>query len=122
MLDTVQVAKEQGYVETLFGRRRYLPELESPRSMIQKFGERAAINAPMQGTASDLVKLAMIDVFESVDLPMLLQVHDELLFECPPDEVEDQVEEISEIMEGVGNFSVPLKVNAATGANWDEAH
>lgn len=122
MLDTVQVAKEQGYVETLFGRRRYLPELESSSSMMQKFGERAAINAPMQGTASDLVKLAMIEVFESVDLPMLLQVHDELLFECPVDEVDDQVEEISEIMEGVGQFSVPLKVNAATGANWDEAH
>ena len=109
-------------METLFGRRRYLPELESPRSMIQKFGERAAINAPMQGTASDLVKLAMIDVFESVDLPMLLQVHDELVFEVAAGEVESVSDEICRLMSGAAELAIPLLVEAGSGDNWDEAH
>lgn len=122
MLETVQRANEVGYVETLFGRRRYLDELKSSNQMVRKFGERAAINAPMQGTASDLVKLAMIEVFESVSAPMLLQVHDELLFEIPENEIQEQVKEIKKIMEGVAKFSVPLVVNVAWGDNWDEAH
>jgi DNA polymerase I len=122
MLDTVNIAKEQGYVETIFGRRRYLDELKSSNSMVRKFGERAAINAPIQGAASDLMKKAMIDVFENVSIPILLQVHDELLFECPIEQVEEEAQAIKKIMEGVASFKVPLKVNVAWGANWDDAH
>lgn len=122
MSEVVEKAKEDGYVETLFGRRRYLPELESRNHAIRKFGERAAINAPMQGTASDLVKLAMIKVADNVGLPMLLQVHDELVFECPTKDVPEYCEELTRIMESVAQFSVPLKVNVASGPNWDAAH
>lgn len=113
---------EKGYVETIFGRRRYLDELKSRNQNIRKFGERAAINAPIQGTASDLVKLAMIRLREEVSTPMLLQVHDELLFECPEAEVDEQIELICPVMEQVADFKVPLKVNAATGYNWHDAH
>lgn len=122
MSEVVEKAKEDGYVETLFGRRRYLPELESGNHALRKFGERAAINAPMQGTASDLVKLAMLKVAENVGLPMLLQVHDELVFECPDKDVQEYCEELKKIMESVANFSVPLRVNVASGPNWDAAH
>lgn len=122
MLDTVNLASEQGYVESLFGRKRYLDELKSSNQNIRKFGERAAINAPIQGTASDLMKKAMIEVFESIESPMLLQVHDELLFECDESDVEGEAKEIQTIMESVADFSVPLKVNTAWGVNWEDAH
>jgi DNA polymerase-1 len=122
MFDTVEKARDRGYVETLFGRRRYLDELKSKNGAVQKFGERAAINAPMQGTASDLVKKAMISVHDSVASPMLLQVHDELLFECSEDELSSESRQIQEIMESAAEFKVPLKVNVASGKNWDEAH
>lgn len=122
MLDTVQVAKKQGYVETLFGRRRYMDEFKSSSQMVQKFGERAAINAPIQGTASDLMKKAMIQVYENTQARLLLQVHDELLFECREDLVESEAQNIKSIMESVANFKVPLKANVAWGANWEDAH
>lgn len=122
MEETVKQAMEQGYVSTLFGRRRYLDEMKSNNPNIRRAGERAAINAPIQGTASDLVKLAMIKVHESLPIPLLLQVHDELIFECPSDQAEEMCADIKSIMEGVYQLNVPLKVNVGAGPNWDDAH
>jgi len=122
MEDTVKQAMEQGYVSTLFGRRRYLDEMQSKNPNIRRSGERAAINAPIQGTASDLVKLAMIRVHESLPIPVLLQVHDELIFECPEEDAEALCADIKEIMENVHQLKVPLKVNVGQGENWDDAH
>jgi DNA polymerase-1 len=119
---TIKKAREQKYIETLFGRRRYLPELENKNVMIQKFGERAAINAPIQGTASDLVKMAMIDLANDLKVDMLLQVHDELIFEGTEKEINAQIKWIVTTMENVAKLKVPLKVNYAVGDNWDEAH
>ncbi len=113
---------EKGYVETLFGRRRYLPELRSQNQMLRRAGERAAVNAPIQGTASDLVKLAMIKLFEAMPIPLLLQVHDELLFECPINEADEYCRDIKATMESIYKLSVPLKVNVSKGPNWDDAH
>jgi len=122
-MDTIiKFAYENGYVETLMGRRRYLPELQSKNGMIKKFGERAAINAPIQGAASDLVKNAMIALDQKVSLPMLLQVHDELIFEGTKEQVKEQLPQIKSLMESAAKLTVPLKVNAAFGSNWDEAH
>lgn len=122
MTDTVEDAKKKGYVETVFGRRRYLDELTSKSPMVRKFGERAAINAPIQGTASDLVKMAMIKVDGATAGTMLLQVHDELVFEVREENVDEACLDIGARMEHVANFRVPLKVNTGSGANWDEAH
>lgn len=122
MEETTREAMEKGFVSTLFGRRRYLDEMQSKLPMVRKAGERAAINAPIQGTASDLVKLAMIRVHESLPIPLLLQVHDELLFECPAEDAEEMSEDIKKIMENVHQLSVPLKVNVGIGPNWDDAH
>lgn len=120
--NTVKLAHENGYVETLFGRRRYIDELNSKNPMLKKFGERAAINAPIQGTASDLVKKAMIDIGHQVPVDMLLQVHDELIFEGTDEDLQKHVPALVKIMEQVMTLKVPLKVNYAIGNNWDEAH
>ncbi len=120
--NTIKLAHEQGYVSTLFGRRRYIDELQSKNVMLKKFGERAAINAPIQGTASDLVKKAMIEVYEKVPVRMLLQVHDELIFEDTEANLNKYIPELVKIMESVATLKVPLKVNYAVGNNWDEAH
>lgn len=122
MFDIVNSAKEHGYVETKLGRKRYMDEFKSSNAMIRKFGERAAINSPIQGTASDLMKQAMIEVYQNCSAKMLLQVHDELLFECFEDQVESDAEEISKVMTSVANFKIPLKVNVAWGKNWEDAH
>lgn len=119
---TIKSAHKNGYVETLFGRRRYIEELSSKNPMLKKFGERAAINAPIQGTASDLVKKAMIDIGDNVKVDMLLQVHDELIFEGSEEDLKSQIPELCRIMESVMTLKVPLKVNYAIGDNWDEAH
>lgn len=122
---TIESAHEKKYVETLFGRRRYIPELDSSNVMQKKFGERAAINAPIQGTASDLVKMAMIDLarlLENSELKMLLQVHDELIFEGSDSVIEENLKPIKFKMENVARLKVPLKVNYAIGNNWGEAH
>ncbi|WII73473.1 DNA polymerase I [Bdellovibrio sp. 22V] len=119
---TVKKAHEQGYVETLFGRRRYIEELQSKNMALKKFGERAAINAPIQGTASDLVKKAMIEVFEKVPVRMVLQVHDELIFEETEENLIKYTPQLVSIMENVAQLRVPLKVNYSMGNNWDEAH
>ncbi|MEK6555135.1 MAG: DNA polymerase I, partial [Bdellovibrionota bacterium] len=127
MSQTIEQAKEQFYVETLFGRRRYLDELRSNVQMIRKFGERAAINAPMQGTASDIVKKAMIAVYRAIQAgeikaQMVLQVHDELLFECHKDQAEAQSAIIKSVMENVVQLKVPMIVNVAWGTDWESAH
>ncbi|MEZ0390793.1 MAG: DNA polymerase I [Pseudobdellovibrionaceae bacterium] len=119
--DTIASAKDKGYVETLSGRRRYMDELKSNNAAIQKFGERAAINAPIQGTAADIVKMAMIEVNAKVELPMILQVHDELIFEGTPIEVEKNQTRIVKIMESVFQLKAPLKANSGVGPDWDSA-
>jgi len=122
MEEVVHKAYEKGFVETLFGRKRFIREMKSKNHALRKFGERAAINAPIQGTASDLVKLAMIEAHQNLPIPLVLQVHDELIFECPKEEVETWSEEVKEIMEKIFELNVPLKVNVASGPNWDAAH
>ena len=122
MTDTVEEATKKGYVETIFGRRRYLDELYSKSPMVRKFGERAAINAPIQGTASDLVKLAMIKVGEPANARLLLQVHDELVLEVKDKHVDEVSLEVGSKMENVAQLKVPLQVNTGNGPNWEEAH
>jgi DNA polymerase-1 len=122
MDEIVERAKGQGYVETLFGRRRYLPELQSKNPMQRSFGERAAINAPIQGTASDLVKMAMLELFEDYPDEMLLQVHDELIFELPEKGIQESANHIQEVMENNVKLDVKLKVNVSFGNNWAEIH
>jgi DNA polymerase-1 len=119
---TIEQAQRDGFVETLYGRRRYMDELKSSAPAVRKFGERAAINAPIQGTASDIVKMAMIEVSKKVDLPMILQVHDELIFEASDEHLRSSQALVKKIMEEVTVLKVPLKANAAIGNNWDEAH
>ncbi len=120
-------ARERGYVETLAGRRRYLPEIKSNNNTARKFAERTAINTPIQGTAADMIKKAMIRIQERLDAKqlsarMLIQVHDELLFEVPEGEHEAVEPLVREEMEGVEKLSVPLKVDTGWGRNWAEAH
>ena len=119
-------ARKKGYVETLFGRRRMIPELLSNNVRLKKFGERAAVNASIQGTASDLVKLAMVHLDSSIWSHLLIQVHDELLFECPKEDVAYEKSSIQDIMEGESletlRLDIPLKVNIGSGNNWDEAY
>ena len=119
---TIEQAHKNKYVETLFGRKRYIDELNSINVMVKKFGERAAINAPIQGTASDLVKLAMIDIAKNIELKLILQVHDELIFEGSEKEILENLPQIKYKMEHVAQLKVPLKVNHAVGMNWDQSH
>ncbi len=127
MDETRLSAKSRGYVETVFGRRLYLPEINSPNGPRRGSSERQAINAPMQGTAADLIKLAMVKVQEVLDREqrrtrMIMQVHDELVFEVPDDEVDWLKAEIPRLMAGVAELRVPLVAEIGVGANWEEAH
>ena len=128
MEDTRAQAAEKGYVETLFGRRLYLPEINAKNGARRKGAERAAINAPMQGTAADIIKKAMIKVAawlkEQADgeVRMLMQVHDELVFEIREDKVEEFKLKICDLMQHAANIDVPLLVEAGEGDNWDQAH
>ena len=122
MDSTVQLARKQGYVETLFGRRRVIRELSDSRFQAKKWGERAAINTPIQGTASDLMKMVMVDLRDSLYSPLLLQIHDELLFECDNSFLEEETQKIKSVMENVVSWKVPLKVNIHAGQNWRTAH
>ena len=122
MDSVVQLARKQGYVETLFGRRRFIRELSDSRVPTRKWGERAAINTPIQGTASDLVKMVMVELRNSLYSPILLQIHDELLFECEDHLLEEEVRRIVNIMENIVSWKVPLKVNIHTGKDWQTAH
>lgn len=120
-------AAEQGYVETLFGRRLYLPEIGSKNAAMRKAAERTAINAPMQGTAADIMKLAMVAVDDwlqasGIDARVILQVHDELVLEVREDLVEEVAAKLRELMGTAAQLAVPLIVETGSGANWDEAH
>ncbi|WP_429162964.1 DNA polymerase I [Aeromonas media] len=125
---TRQQAEAQGYVETLFGRRLYLPDIKSRNAGLRKAAERAAINAPMQGTAADIIKRAMIAVdgwirgITDGSIHMLMQVHDELVFEIREEKLEEYIALIKEKMSAAAELHVPLVVEAGTGDNWDQAH
>ncbi|MGH8226130.1 MAG: DNA polymerase I [Gammaproteobacteria bacterium] len=127
MDETRKNAKNNGYVETLFGRRLYVPEISSRNGQRRQAAERAAINAPMQGTAADIIKRAMIAIHawcgsDDVPVHLIMQVHDELVFEVAADFVAEAGERIREHMQGAAELAVPLVVDIGTGANWDEAH
>ena len=127
MADTRVLAKEHGYVETVFGRRLWLPEIRSANGMRRQGAERAAINAPMQGTAADLIKMAMIAVQEwleknKLETRMLLQVHDELVLEVPEHELQLVKDHLPHLMTNVAQLKVPLLVEVGVGLNWEEAH
>jgi DNA polymerase-1 len=124
---TRAAAREQGYVETVFGRRLWLQEIRSANPARRSGAERAAINAPMQGTAADLIKLAMIAVqgwidAERLGAKLVMQVHDELVLEVPEGELPRVKEELPNLMSGVATLRVPLVVDVGVGRNWDEAH
>lgn len=125
--DTIAFAREHGYVETILGRRRPIPDIDSSAQFRREGAERIAINTPLQGTAADLIKLAMIDIAREIEERkfkgrMLLQVHDELVFEAPPEEKEDFEEMVRRRMEHAMDLSVPLIVDMAWGENWGEVH
>ena len=127
MEDTRALAIDKGYVETVYGRRLYLPEIHSKNGQRRQGAERAAINAPMQGTAADIIKKAMIKVHDWLetthfDAKMIMQVHDELVFEVADDQVDDLVKEVKARMESAAELKVPLIVDAGAGENWEEAH
>jgi DNA polymerase-1 len=119
----VKLAREQGYVETLFGRRRYIPEIKDKNFNLRAFAERTAQNTPLQGSAADLIKLAMVDIHrtlaaEHLEARLLLQVHDELVLEAPVAEVDRVVALVREHMEGAAKLDVPLVVDVGVGGNW----
>jgi DNA polymerase-1 len=127
MDETRALAKSQGFVETVFGRRLYLPEINSPNGPRRGGAERAAINAPMQGTAADLIKLSMVQVQHAIDAQakatrMIMQVHDELVFELPESEVDWVRQEVPRLMASVASLRVPLLAEVGVGRHWDEAH
>jgi DNA polymerase-1 len=127
MEDTRKLARDRGYVETVLGRRLWLPEIKSSNPARRSGAERAAINAPMQGTAADLIKLAMIAVqgwLESGKLAskLIMQVHDELVLEVPDVELDRVRAEVPRLMSGVAQLKVPLVVDVGSGENWEKAH
>jgi DNA polymerase-1 len=127
MDETRRRAKDLGYVETVFGRRLWLPELKSGAPVRRQAAERAAINAPMQGTAADLIKLAMIAVQAFLDreklaAKLIMQVHDELVLEVPEAELSNVTSNVRELMQSVATLDVPLVVEVGVGDNWDKAH
>ena len=127
MKQIVQKAREDGYVDTLFGRRRYLPELKSSNFNVRSFGERVALNMPVQGTAADIIKLAMVNVAGKLrelglQARLILQVHDELIVECPEAEAETVRALLENEMENAVHLSVPLTAEAHIGHSWAEAH
>jgi DNA polymerase-1 len=127
MLRTRELARKQGYVKTVFGRRLWLPDINAGGGPRRQAAERAAINAPMQGTAADLIKLAMIEVQawldrERLNSRLILQVHDELVLEVPNEEVPRLKAELPRLMTGVASLEVPLVVDVGTGPNWEQAH
>lgn len=127
MDSTKMNAKHRGYVETVFGRRLYLPDINSSRYQMRQYAERTAINAPMQGTAADIIKRAMIDVDhwlrdDKIEARVIMQVHDELVLEVKEGQTEKVSSELAGIMIGAGTLNVPLEVEIGVGANWQEAH
>jgi len=126
MDDIVAKARQDGYVTTLLERRRYLPEINASNFNLRSFAERTAMNTPIQGTAADIIKLAMVKMDEELKARglrsrMLLQVHDELVFEVPEDELETMKELVPSVMENAIKLDVPLKADVSYGKNWYEA-
>ncbi len=126
MDNTIEQSKQTGYVTTLFGRRRYIPELKSANHMVRAFGERAAMNTPIQGSAADIIKIAMVNTVNELKRlnlrsKLILQVHDELIIHAPKDELEVVKELLTRCMEGAANLNVPLIAEAKSGSNWFEA-
>jgi DNA polymerase-1 len=124
---SLEEARKKGYVTTLLQRRRYLPDIQSPTQAVRQASERMAINAPLQGTAADIIKVAMIGIQnwieeEKFSTKMIMQVHDELVFEVPEGELSRALSMIREKMETVMDLSIPLKVSIQSGRNWAEAH
>lgn len=124
---TLKDAYERGFVRTMFGRKRPIPELKSKTASTRQLGERLAVNSPIQGTAADIIKVAMINIWQTIKdkglkTKMILQVHDELVFEVPEDEIDVVARLVKEKMEGVVKLTVPLRVESGIGKNWAEAH
>ena len=127
MENTREMAREKGFVETVFGRRLYLPDIKASNAMMRQAAERTAINAPMQGSAADIIKRAMIKMHAwlnetQLDIKMILQVHDELIFEVKESDLSAAQEKILDIMENTSSIDVPLLVEAGIGDTWDQAH
>jgi DNA polymerase-1 len=127
MDETREQARQQGYVETVFGRRLYLQEINSRNAPLRQYAERSAINAPMQGTAADIIKRAMITVDawlqkSKIEARLIMQVHDELVLEVRSDSVDEVTTQIRDHMSRAAELKVPLKVDIGVGNNWDEAH
>jgi DNA polymerase-1 len=123
--DTMEQARDQGYVTTLLNRRRYVPDISSGNANVRRAGERVAINTPVQGSAADIIKLAMIaldDALRDLDADLLLQVHDELVVEVPSEATDTVTRLMRETMENVVTLDVPLKVDVGVGNNWAEIH
>ena len=125
MSNIVEEAKEKGYVETLYHRRRYIPELSSNNYMVRQFGTRAAMNTPIQGTAADIMKIAMIKVFdklreEKLNAKLILQIHDELLIECKMEEKVKVKQILKDCMEQAVQLDIPLEVEVSEANNWYE--
>ncbi|PIX27478.1 MAG: DNA polymerase I, partial [Chloroflexi bacterium CG_4_8_14_3_um_filter_45_15] len=122
---TKEQARKVGYVQTVIGRRRFIPEINSPNRQVREAAERMAINAPVQGTSADIIKVAMINLYRemkkrSFKSKMLLQIHDELLFEVPQEETEDMKSLVAKIMPEAIKLGVPLKIDVKIGKNWGE--
>ena len=127
MDESIQRAREKGYIETLFHRKRYLPDINSHNANVRGYAERNAINAPIQGSAADIIKVAMNSIYErfvaeGIRSKMILQVHDELNFSVFPEEKERVQQIVIEAMEGAVQLRVPLVADCGWGANWLEAH
>jgi DNA polymerase-1 len=124
---TREFAREYGFVETVFGRRLYVPDIKAKNHNARQYAERTAINAPMQGTAADIIKRAMIDVDRWLqdtksNALMIMQVHDELVFEIDAAEADKFLPQVCKLMQNVGHLDIPLVVDAAKGDNWSAAH
>jgi DNA polymerase I len=127
MDESIRRAREQGYVTTMFGRRRYLPDIHSRNQVVRGNAERNAINAPLQGSAADIIKIAMVRIAtrlerEMPEAKMILQVHDELIFEVDEGQAEKLATLVMDEMKGAAQLSVELEVDTGTGYNWLEAH
>ena len=127
MENTIASARKNGFVETMMGRRRYLRDILSGNATIRGFAERNAINAPIQGTAADMIKIAMIDIYQelhkrNLKTRMILQVHDELVFDVPKIETEEVKKIVAEKMKNAIPLDVPVETEISTGENWLEAH
>jgi DNA polymerase-1 len=127
MDNQITFAKEHGYVETIMGRRRYLKDINSANAVVRGFAERNAINAPIQGSSADMIKIAMIDIFQefnkkSLRSKMILQVHDELVFDTHKEELETVQQIVADKMPNAIKLDVPVVIDMNTGSNWLEAH